>query len=113
VQLHPPVLGQPGMHVRVLVGGVVVADVVQLPTRVGAGEWKHRYRGEGLGGLEDRPKPGRPPVIDEAEMVVATLEAPPERLGVTHWSSRLLGAELGLSHVTIVKVWRSGTCSPD
>lgn len=25
---------------------------------------------------------------------------------MTHWSSRSLAAELGLSHVTIVKVWR-------
>ncbi len=74
--------------------------------------WKHRYREQGLGGLEDRPKPGRPPVIDEAQIVIRTLEAPPERLGVTHWSSRLLGAELGLSHVTIVKVWKKWDLQP-
>jgi len=43
--------------------------------------WKHRYRDEGLGGLHDRPKPGRPQVIDEARIVVATLEAPPVHLG--------------------------------
>ena len=30
-------------------------------------------------------------------IVLATLEPPPERLGVTHWSSRLLAAELGIS----------------
>jgi len=74
--------------------------------------WKHRYREQGLGGLEDRPKSGRPPVIDEAQIVVRTLEVPPERLGVTHWSSRLLGTELGLSHVTIVKVWKKWDLQP-
>lgn len=68
--------------------------------------WKNRYRDEGVGGLDDRPKPGRPQVIDEAQIVVATLEAPPATLGVTHWSSRLLGEQLGLSHVTIIKVWK-------
>ncbi len=89
----------------------------RIAAQVGASKqtvisWKSRYREEGLGGLDDRPKPGRPPVIDEAQIVVATLEAPPERLGVTHWSSRLLGAELGLSHVTIVKVWRKWNLQP-
>ena len=51
-------------------------------------------------------------MIDEAQIVVATLEKPPERLGVTHWSSRLLAAELGLSNVTIAKVWRKWKLQP-
>ena len=89
----------------------------QIASQVGTSKqtvisWKHRYRDEGLGGPGDRPKPGRPPVIDEAQIVIRTLEAPPERLGVTHWSSRLLGAELGLSHVTIVKVWKKWDLQP-
>ncbi len=45
-------------------------------------------------------------------MVSATLEPPPERLGVTHWSSRLLGAELGISHVWIGKIWRRWGLQP-
>ena len=69
---------------------------VSKPTVIG---WKKRYAAEGLGGLEDRPKPGRPRTVDEVAVVSATLEPPPERLGVTHWSTRLLGAELGISHV--------------
>ena len=73
---------------------------------------KHRYAAEGLGGLHDRPKPGRPQQIDEVAIVLATLEAPPEKLGVTHWSSRLLAAELGLSNVTITKVWRKWGLAP-
>jgi len=89
----------------------------QIAAQVGTSKqtviaWKSRYRDEGLGGLDDRPKPGRPPVIDEAQIVIRTLETPPERLGVTHWSSRLLGAELGLSHVTIVKVWKKWDLQP-
>src|SRR6516164_10359735 len=27
--------------------------------------WKKRYAAEGIGGLGDRPKPGRPPQVDE------------------------------------------------
>jgi hypothetical protein len=75
--------------------GVPVTDIVE---RVGVSKptviaWKKRYVAEGLGGLADRPKPGRRPVIDEVAVVLATLEPPPERLGVTHWSSRLLAGE--------------------
>ena len=57
--------------------------------------WKRRYAAEGIGGLEDRPKPGKPRTTDDVAIVLATLEPPPQRLGVTHWSSRLLAAELG------------------
>ncbi len=89
----------------------------QLVDRVGVSKptviaWKRRYAEEGLDGLADRPKPGRPPGIDEAQIVVRTLEKPPERLGVTHWSSRLLAAELGLSNVTVAKVWRKWNLQP-
>ena len=45
-------------------------------------------------------------------VVLATLEPPPARLGITHWSSRLLAAELGLSNVKVAKVWREYGLQP-
>lgn len=39
---------------------------VSKPTVIG---WKKRYAAEGIAGLEDRPKPGRPAQIDETEVV--------------------------------------------
>ena len=74
--------------------------------------WKKRYAAEGTGGLQDRPKPGKPRVIDDVAIVLATLEPPPERLGVTHWSSRLLAAELGISNVKVADVWREWKLQP-
>src|ERR1700693_1692285 len=74
--------------------------------------WKRRYAAEGIGGLEDRPKPGRPRWTDDVAIVLATLEPPPERLGVTHWSSRLLAAELGISNVKVADVWREYGLQP-
>jgi transposase len=74
--------------------------------------WKKRYAAEGIGGLEDRPKPGKPRVTDDVAIVLATLEPPPARLGVTHWSSRLLAAELSLSNVKVAKVWREYGLQP-
>src|SRR5882724_114109 len=94
--------------------GVPVKDIVE---RVGASKptvigWKKRYAAEGIDGLTDRPKPGRRPVIDEVAVVLATLEPPPDRLGVTHWSSRLLAAELSISHVWVGKIWRRWGLQP-
>jgi hypothetical protein len=66
--------------------------------------WKKRYAAKGLAGLDDRPKPGRPTHIDG--VAVATLEPPPQQLGVTHSSSRLLGEQLCISNVWVAKIWR-------
>jgi len=94
--------------------GVPVGDIVE---RVGVSKptviaWKKRYTADGLGGLDDRPKSGRPKQVDEIEVVTATLGPPPERLGITHWSSRLLAAELGISHVWVSKIWRKWGLQP-
>ena len=74
--------------------------------------WRGRYVAEGLGGLEDRRRPGRPRVLDPLEVVVRTMEGPPRRLGVTHWSSRLLAAELGISNVAVANIWREHRLQP-
>src|SRR5947209_10247643 len=74
----------------------------EIAARVGATRqtvvtWRKRYVDGGVDALADADRPGRPPVHDEVQVVVATLEPPPEQLGVTHWSSRLLADQLGIS----------------
>ena len=88
----------------------IVARVgVSKPTVIA---WKKRYASEGVAGLDDRPKPGRPAQIDEVAVVLATLEPPPQKLGVTHWSSRLLAEQLDISNVWIAKIWRKWGLQP-
>ena len=94
--------------------GVGTNEIVE---RVGVSKptviaWKKRYAAEGIAGLEDRPKPGRPGQVDEVAVVLATLEPPPTGLGVTHWSSRLLGEQLGLSNVWVAKIWKKWGLAP-
>ena len=89
----------------------------EIVRRTGLGKptvifWKKRHAAEGAGGLQDRPKPGKPRVTDDVAVVLATLEPPPQRLGVTNWSSRLLAAQLGLSNVKVAKVWREYGLQP-
>jgi transposase len=74
--------------------------------------WKKRYVADGVGGLEDRAKPGRPRTVDEKAVLAATLEPPPEKLGVTHWSTRLLGKHLGISNFAVGTVWKRWGLQP-
>jgi len=68
--------------------------------------WRERYRSGGVEALRDAPRSGRPKVVDEAKILARTLQPPPARLGVTHWSTRLLAAELGCGDATVARCWR-------
>ena len=68
--------------------------------------WRERYRTGGIDALADQPRSGRPKAVDDAEIIARTLEPPPARLGVTHWSTRLLGTELGIGDATVARCWR-------
>jgi transposase len=107
-------LAQRARVVLLAADGVGTAEIVR---RVGLSKpavirWKRRYAAEGIAGLEDRPKSGRPPVIDAVQIVLATLEPPPEQLGVTHWSSRLLARHLGISDFTVSTTWKKWGLQP-
>jgi transposase len=68
--------------------------------------WRERYRSGGIDALSDAPRSGRPKSVDEAQIVAWTLDPPPKRLGVTHWSTRLLASELGIGDATVARCWR-------
>jgi transposase len=75
-------------------------------------DWRTRFAERGLAGLDDQPRSGRPPTVDEQAVIARTLEPPPKRLGVTHWSTRLLAAELGISNVEVGSIWRAWGIKP-
>ncbi|MGH3326578.1 MAG: IS630 family transposase, partial [Streptomycetales bacterium] len=74
--------------------------------------WRSRYSRAGIKALQDAPRSGRPRSVEEVKIVVRTLQPPPRRLGVTHWSSRLLAKELKVAPSTVVEVWRSYGLQP-
>src|SRR5215210_3223142 len=82
---------------------------VSRPTVI---KWRDRFAAQGLAGLEDEPRSGRPKTIDDAQIIAATLEPPPASLGVTHWSSRLLGRHLGIGDATVARAWRAYRVQP-
>ena len=50
-------------------GEIVVRTGVSKPTVIA---WKRRYAAEGIGGLEDRPRPGKPRTTDDVAIVLRT-----------------------------------------
>ena len=82
---------------------------VSRPTVIG---WRARYETSGLDGLDDEARSGRPRHVDHEAIIAATLSSPPKKLGVTHWSSRLLATRLGVGNATIARAWREYGVQP-
>jgi ABC-type Na+ transport system ATPase subunit NatA len=76
---------------------------------------RRRYVHRGLDGLSDRPRPGRPQTVRRArraQILSATLNPPPPRLGITHWSTRLLARELDVRRDIVARIWREHGVQP-
>jgi transposase len=82
---------------------------VSRPTVI---KWRDRFAAHGIAGLDDEPRSGRPKTVDDAAIIAATLEPPPDALAVTHWSSRLLGKHLGIGDATVARAWRKYRVQP-
>jgi transposase len=92
-------------------GTTGTADLVGVsrPTVI---KWRDRFAEHGLAGLDDEARSGRPKTIDAAAILAATLDPPPDRLGVTHWSTRLLATHLGIGDATVARAWRRYCIKP-
>ena len=74
--------------------------------------WRGRYQDHGIAGLRDAPRSGRPRELDHRAIVAETLKPPPKKLGVTHWSTRLLAQRLKVSNTSIARAWRAYGIKP-
>lgn len=75
--------------------------------------WRRRYATSGIHGLEkDAPRSGRKPVKRQslAARILRRTTQPPAQ--ATHWSTRSLAKELGVSHVMVHRVWRANGLKP-
>ena len=84
-------------------------------------KWIARYEQYGIGGLSDRVSTGRPPEVsaeNRARILALTRQSPPEKTGLSHWSSRemarYLKGELGISvsHNFVAALWREHDLAP-
>jgi len=114
----PPSLARRARIVLMSAEGLTNTEIARRSgsTRPTVVSWRTRYAAGGINALVDLPRSGRPAVVDELEVVAATLAnggRPPARLGVDHWSSRLLGQQLGISFATVARIWRKWGIQPD
>ena len=75
--------------------------------------WKQRVIAGGLPALSDLPRSGRPDRLDarvEAKILAKTQEPPPAPF--THWTTRRMAALIGVSYVTVHRVWQRAGLQP-
>jgi transposase len=82
-------------------------------SRATVGKWRQRFVADRLDGLVDEPRPGRPRTVSDEQVeavITRTLETTPSE--ATHWSTRSLAAELGLSQSAVSRIWRAFALAP-
>lgn len=77
------------------------------------GKWRARFLDRRLDGLLDEPRPGTPRRVSDADVervLTMTLESLPR--DATHWSTRSLAQQCGLSRSTVSRIWRAFALQP-
>ena len=89
-----------------------VAEEVGTSRQVG--KWRERFRTQGLMGLYDERRPGKPRSIEDDEVMVLlrrTLDTEPPD-GSTHWSCRSMADTTAVSKSTVHRVWKAFNIQP-
>jgi len=76
-------------------------------------KWKKRFMEQGIQGLHDELRPGKPRSIADEEVAILlnkTINTKPNHR--THWSCRLLADQTGISKSTINRVWHAFNLAP-
>jgi len=76
-------------------------------------KWRSRFAEYRLDGLIDEPWPGKPRTITDEqveEVIVKTLESTPKN--ATHWSTRSMASEVGLTQSAVLRIWRAFGLQP-
>jgi transposase len=103
---------------RIVLGAARGRSNTELAGRLGVSrptvsKWRGRFAEYRLDGLLDEPRPGRPRTISDEqveEVIVKTLEATPR--DATHWSTRSMAAEVGLTQNAVLRIWHAFGLQP-
>ena len=78
-----------------------------------AATWRSRFAEHRLDGLTDEPRPGRPRTITDEQVdavITTTLETTPK--DATHWSTRSMAKQVGLTQTAVSRIWRAFGLQP-
>ena len=98
------------LRARIVLGCAAGAENKAVAARQRVSEqtvckWRARFVEHRLDGLLDAPRPGAPRTIDDARVdavIAKTLESVPD--GATHWSTRSMAREAGLSQTAVSRI---------
>src|SRR5215469_7060881 len=79
-----------------------------------AARWRKRFLKSGLAGLEkDAPRPGHTPSIPKTTVDrVVQLTTLGKPYNATHWSTRMMAAEIDISEASVRRIWRAHGLKP-
>lgn len=90
-----------------------IAKELEL-SREMVGRWRSRFAKEGVSGLlKDLPRGGRKPTTrskSEGRIIRTTTQKKPKN--ATHWSTRTLAKELGVTQSMVYRVWKANGLKP-
>lgn len=106
------------LRARIVLGcadGMLNKEVAarQHATQQTVSKWRHRFIEQRLDGLLDAPRPGAPRSIDDERVdavIARTLETVPA--GATHWSTRTMARQMGMSQTSVGRIWRAFGLQP-
>jgi len=87
-----------------------IAEMLGLG-RVQVARWRQRYIESRLAGIErDLPRGAPPVTVDVARLVELTTQSKP--VAATHWSTRTMAAQIGVSAASVSRHWRAHGLKP-
>ena len=87
-----------------------IAETLNVAPRMVA-LWRGRFIEHGIDGLlKDAPRAGRTPSISRAQLIEKTTQSTPRN--ATHWSTRTMAREMGISKASVSRIWRANGLKP-
>src|SRR6476660_414940 len=83
-----------------------------LIERVVVTKWEGRFRREGLAGLDERQRSGRPSQLASATKAAILDEAVRPPSNRTRWSTRTMAKDKGVSNATVHRLWKANDIKP-
>jgi len=82
--------------------------------RLTVSRWRRRFAQHGLAGIEqDAPRSGRKPTVrDQVARLIVERTTQTRPANATHWSTRTLAKELGVSPSMVHRVWKANGLKP-